>query len=142
MTDFRRLPLPEGEAHVQPATLRTLVNVDTNVYVTAGPVTLNTTLVGQPVRVRATPIGFRWAFGDAATLATVDPGGPYPQMTTTHVYRQPGVVSVTLTTRYSGEYSVAGGPWLPVDGEAAVVSAPVRLTVVATRNALVAEPLP
>jgi hypothetical protein len=118
------------------------VNVDTNVYVTAGPVTLNTTLVGHPVRVRATPIAFRWSFGDGGTLATADPGAPYPRMTTTHMYRHPGVVSITLITRYRGEYSVAGGPWIPVDGEAEVGSAAVRLTVVTTRNELVADPLP
>lgn len=142
LADFRRLPLPAGGVHVQPGTLRTLVNVETNVYVSAGPVTLTTTVVGRPVRVRATPVGFRWSFGDGGVLATTDPGGEYPAMTTTHVYRRPGVVLVGLTTRYRGAYSVAGGPWLPVDGEAEVASAPVRLTVVQARAELVADPLP
>lgn len=140
--DFRRLPLPAGGVHVQPGTLRTLVNVETNVYVSARAVTLRTTVVGRPVRVRATPVGFRWSFGDGGVLATTDPGGAYPAMTTTHVYRRPGVVAVGLVTRYRGEYSVAGGPWLPVDGEAEVASSPVRVTVVQARAELVADPLP
>lgn len=142
LAQFRRLPLPAGVVHVQPGTLRTLVNVETNVYVSAGPVNLTTTLIGRSVRVRATPVGFGWVFGDGGRLDTTDPGGPYPAMTTTHVYRRPGVVPVGLVTRYRGEYSVAGGPWLPVDGHAEVASPPVRLTVVATRNELVSGPLP
>jgi hypothetical protein len=85
-----------------------LVNVETNVFVTAGPVVLSTTLVGRPVRVRATPVGYRWVFGDGGVLVTADAGGAYPAMTTTHVYRRPGMVAVGLTTRYRGEYSVAG----------------------------------
>jgi hypothetical protein len=142
LAEFRRLPLPAGVVHVQPGTLRTLVNVETNVFVSAGPANLRTTLIGRPVRVRATPVGFRWTFGDGGVLNTTDAGGAYPAMTTTHVYRQPGVVPVALVTRYRGEYSVAGGPWLPVDGEAEVNSPPVQLTVVATRNELVSGPLP
>lgn len=137
LTDFRRLPLPAGVMHVQPGTLRTLVNVETNVFVTGGPVVLTTSLLGQTVQVRATPVGYRWVFGDGGILETTDSGGAYPRMTTTHVYRRPGQVSVTLATRYAGEYSVAGGPWLPVDGQAEVTSAPVSVTVVATRNELV-----
>ncbi|HET9653741.1 MAG TPA: hypothetical protein VFP72_00160 [Kineosporiaceae bacterium] len=141
LNDFRRLPLPAGTARVQPPTLRTLVNVDTNVYVEARPVELTTTLLDQPVRVRATPVRFTWTFGDGGTLRTADPGGPYPRMTTTHVYRQPGTPTLRLVTSYTGEYSVAGGRWLPVDGEAEVASAPVTLTVVQTRAELVDQPL-
>lgn len=142
LAEFRRLPLPAGVVHIQPGTLRTLVNIETNVFVSAGPANLRTTLIGQPVRVRATPVGYRWTFGDGGVLNTTDPGGAYPAMTTTHVYRQPGRVPVSLVTRYRGEYSVAGGPWLPVDGEAEVNSPPIQLTVVAARNELVSGPLP
>jgi hypothetical protein len=141
LNDFRRLPLPPGTAHVQPPSLRTLVNVDTNVYVEARPTVLTTTLLGQPVQVRATPVRFTWSFGDGGSLRTQDAGGPYPQMTTTHVYRRAGLVTVQLVTSYTGEYSVAGGPWLPVDGEADVPSGAVTLTIVETRAELVDQPL-
>jgi hypothetical protein len=140
--DFRRLPLPAGGVRIQPATLRTLVNVETNVYVDSRPVVLTTTLLGMPVRVRATPAGYTWTFGDGSRLRTTDPGGPFPRMSTTHVYRLPGRWLVTLVTSYTGEYSVAGGPWLPVDGEADVPSPAVTLTVVETRARLVDQPLP
>jgi hypothetical protein len=140
--DFRRLPWPPGAVTVQPSTLRTLVNAPTNVFVRARIVTLDTTLLGLPVRVRATPARYDWAFGDGGVLSTSDPGGPYPDMTTTHTYAVPGEREVTLTTAYTGEYSVSGGPWLPIDGEASVASPPVGLTVVEARAVLVDRPLP
>lgn len=139
LNDFRRLPLPPGTARVQPANGRTLVNVDTNVMVIAGPVTLTTSLLGLPIRVRATPERFAWDFGDGAGLVTEDRGAPWPDMTTTHVYPTPGLRAITLTTFYSGEYSVADGPWLPVDGEASVASAPVPIEVFEARGELVGD---
>ena len=78
LRDFRRLPLPAGGVNVQPPNLRTLVNVPTNLYVQAEVTTLTTTLVGFPVRVRATPVAYRWAFGDGAGLVTDDKGAPMP----------------------------------------------------------------
>jgi hypothetical protein len=68
--EFQRLPLPAGTVHVQPPGGRTLVNVPTNVFVSAGPVTLATRLLGLAVRVRATPVSYRWTFGDGAVLET------------------------------------------------------------------------
>lgn len=79
LADFRRLPLPPGTPTVQPGTGRVLVNVPTNVYVTAEPVQLQTTLLDQPVTVQATPATYTWDFGDGTTLGpTPDAGGPYP----------------------------------------------------------------
>lgn len=138
---FRRLPLPAGVVHVQPGNGRTLVNVPTNVYVVARPAVIPTTLVGFAVRVRATPVAYDWAFGDEQRLHTSDPGAAYPDLRTTHTYLAPGTVTLALTTTYRGQYSVAGGPWLPVDGTAAVASPPQTLVVVAARSELVADPL-
>lgn len=142
LREFRQLPLPPSVIRIQPATLRTLVNIETNVYTESRPAILSTTLLGLPVRVRVTPVGYRWVFGDGSRLQTPNPGAPYPRMTTTHVYKQSGRYSVVLVTRYAGEYSVAGGPWLPVDGEAEVSSRGVSLTVVKARTHLVDGPLP
>lgn len=137
--DFRRLPLPAGGVHVEPPNLRTLINVPTNVYVDADRVIIPTELLGFPVRVRATPARFIWRFGDGGKLATTDAGAPYPDLRTTHTYTRPGRARVRLTTVYSGEYSVAGGPWLPIDGTAQVDSPGRVLTVLAAENRLVVE---
>lgn len=139
LADFRRLPLPAGRVNIEPPSLRTLVNVPTNLFVNATPLTLDTDLVGFPVQVRATPTHFTWHLGDGTILKTADAGGPYPDMTTTHTYRQKGGVAVQLTTSYAGEYSIAGGPWTPIDGEADVQSPAVALTVLEARSHLVED---
>ncbi|MDP9825673.1 hypothetical protein [Kineosporia succinea] len=135
--DFRRLPLPAAPIVMQPPNGRTLVNIPTNLYTAADTVTLPTTLLGQPVRVRATPQEFRWHYGDGNSLITDDPGAPYPDLRTAHVYERPGPQKVRLATIYSGEYSVAGGPWLPVDGTATVASPAGALDVITAENRLV-----
>lgn len=138
--DFQRLPLPAGKASVQPSNGYTLVNVPTNVYAEADPVTLDTELLGFPVQVRATPSQYSWDFGDGSTVGpTSEPGAPYPDLTITHEYAEAGKFGVTLTTYYTGEYSVAGGPWLPIDGEAQVASPSIRVEALAGRNELVAD---
>lgn len=138
--DFRRLPLPPSPIVVQPGSGRTLLNVPTNLYADAGTVTIPTSILGQPVRVRATPEEFRWTYGDGESLSTEDAGAPYPDRRTAHVFREPGSHQIHLTTVYSGEYSVAGGPWLPVDGLATVASVPNTIDVVEARNRLIEVP--
>ena len=139
---FRRLPWPPALVHIQPGNGRTLVNVPTNVYLEAATRVVPTVLLGQQVQVRATPATYTWSFGDGTTLRTSDPGAPYPDLRTTHVYTRAGTMPVGLTTTYRGEYSVAGGAWLPVDGTADVVTPPADLTVIAARSELVESPLP
>ena len=140
LADFQRLPLPAGTPNVEPSNGYTLVGVPTNVYAAAEPVTLDTDLLGFPVQVRATPSRYAWDFGDGNTHGpTEDAGAPYPDLRITHEYASSGVHGVQLTTYYSGEYSVAGGPWLPVPGEAEVTSGAVDVEALAGRNRLVAE---
>lgn len=139
--DFRRLPLPAAVIRVQPPDRNTLVNIPTNLYTDASAVILRTTVLGIPVRVRATPFSFRWRYGDGTTLATSDPGDPYPELRTAHTYDYPGEVRVGLSTVYTGEYSVAGGPWRPVEGTATVPSRATTLTVTELRNHLVTDTL-
>jgi len=142
LADLRRLPLPPGAVHLQPDGGWTLPNVPTDVFVDAPAREYPLVVLGQPVRVRVTAAGFRWSFGDGGVLVTADPGAPYPDLRTTHVFRRPGVTSVALTTSYRGEYAVAGGPWVPIEGTADVPSPPVSLAVVDARAHLVASPLP
>jgi hypothetical protein len=140
--DFRRLPLPAGVVHVQPGGGRTLVNVPTNVYLDASTRIIPTVVLGQPIQVRAIPVSYRWSFGDGGGLTTADPGAPYPDLRTTHVYTAVGIRPIGLTTTYRGEYSVGGGGWLPIDGTAQVATPPVSVTVVGAHGELVDAPLP
>ena len=137
---FRRLPIPAAGIRAQPdpAVRPTLVNVRTNLMTTRRTPTLTTTVLGQPVRVRATPARYHWNYGDGTARTTTEPGAAYPAaMPTAHVYRAPGRFTVTLTTTFTGEYSVAGGPWLPVDGTAEIASDSLTVEAIEARAELV-----
>jgi hypothetical protein len=140
LADFRRLPLPPAQPAIQPAGGEALIRMRTNAYVdptSTRPQTFDITLLDTPVQVRATPTTYTWDFGDGSPpLETADPGAPYPDLTTWHEYQAPGTVQITLTTTYTGEYSVAGGPWTPIPGTAQVSSEPQQLQLLTTTNKL------
>ena len=136
--DFRRLPLEAGVPHVLTGEGQVLLNVPTIVHAEASPATFPLVLLGQPVTVRAAPVHYTWDFGDGSPpLVTADSGRPYPDHTLSHTYLEPGDVAVVLTTTWAGEYSVAGGPWLAIDGTAEVTSPAEPVTVVEARARLI-----
>ena len=142
--DFRRLPLTPSTPRLQPADGRALVNVPLIVFTDPEPQQLQTTVLGVPVTVRATPTSWTWDFGDRSTpLTTTDPGHPYPDHTLAHPYATPGTYTVTVTTTWTGQFQVNGtGPWQDVDGTAQTTSAPIPITTEEAPSRLVAEPLP
>lgn len=140
--EFQRLPLPPGGANVEPPGQYVLVNMPTNVFTTTTqPTVLTTTVLGVPVQVRATPERWSWDFGDGTVVGpTSDPGAAYPALTNTHAYSARGTYDIVMTTYYSGEFSLDGATWYPIQGEAQVDSAPVTVQALAGSNVLVAEP--
>ncbi len=140
--DFRRLPLPAGVAVVQPPGDRVLVRMPTNVYATStAPVELTTTVLGQLVRVRATPVAWTFDFGDGTVIGpTSRPGGPYPDLANAHAYPSRGTFTIRLVTSYKGEYAVAGGAWQPVTGTAEIASDVETVTVLGSHARLRADP--
>lgn len=140
--DFQRLPLPAGGSTVEPPGQYVLVNMPTNVFTTStAPIVLNTTVLGIAVQVRATPERWSWDFGDGTVVGpTSDPGAAYPALTNTHAYSARGTYDIVMTTYYSGEFSLDGATWYPIQGEAQVDSAPVTVQALAGSNVLVAEP--
>ena len=140
LADFRSLPLPAAQPAIQPAGGQALIRMRTNAYVdpaSTEPQVFDITLLGTPVQVRATPASYTWDYGDgSAPVTTDDPGAPYPDLTTWHEYEQPGDVAITLTTTYTGEYSVAGGAWVDIPGTAEVVSPPQPLQLLTSSNRL------
>ena len=117
--DMQRLPIEPGGLTVQPDRGWVLVNLDTVVWTDGATQTLDTVVLGAPVQVRVTPVDYTWDFGDgSAPLVTTDPGAPYPDHSVSHVYeRAADSATVELTTRWAGEFQVAGsGVWMPVAG--------------------------
>lgn len=128
--DLRRVPLPASPVNLQPDGGEALLNVPLIMHTTTGTVTRDTTVLGYPVTIRATPTSWTWTFGDGSTLGpTEDPGNPYPHQSLTHTYTAAGDREITLTTTYTGEYTIAGLPYRPIDGTASVTSAPTPVHV-------------
>lgn len=143
VAEFQRLPLPAGTSRVEPPGGYVLVRMPTNVFTTAtDPVVFDTVLAGIAIQVRATPARWSWDFGDGrgAVGPTADPGAAYPALTHTYAYAERGRYDITMTTHYTGQYTLDGVTWLPILGEAQVTGAPTTVQVLAGRNVLVAEP--
>lgn len=142
--EFRRLPLTASAPQVQPADGRGLVNMDLIVFTDPTPQSLSTTVLGIPLTVRATPVGYAWDFGDGSDpLVTTDPGAPYPHQTLARPYRTEGTYQLTLVTTWAGTYQVNGtGPWHTVTGTATTTSPPLTTQALTATTTLVADPLP
>jgi len=116
-------------------------NAETNFYTLTEPVSMTTVLAGQQVELRATPVRFRWDYGDGTGPVTTLVGG-HPQSEfnaptpTSHVYEETGSYTVGLTTVYVGEYRVAGGAWQLIPGTITLDAPPVTADIwrTVTRN--------
>lgn len=137
--DFRSMPLVASTVSVGPEGGWLPVNMVVVVYASSDPQILPTTVLGQPVLIRATPTRYTWDFADgSAPLATSDPGAPFPNHTVSYTYSRVGDYVVTLTTTWSGEFSVDGGvTYQPIDGTASTTSTAPSLSVTEFRSQLV-----
>jgi len=140
VTDLQRVGLPASPLNIQPNTGEALINVPLILATADETVTRDTTVLGFPVTIRATPTSWTWDLGDGATVGpTSDPGQAYPHQSLTHTYTAPGDHQITLTTTWSGEYTIAGLPYRPIDGTATTASAPVPVHVLHGHNVLVPD---
>lgn len=103
---------------------------------------IDMTLLTYAVKVKVTPEKFNWDFGDGSGSTTSSKGskplpGGSPQIG--HEYQKSGKVSASMTATFSGEFSVDGGPWLPIDGFAHVASNTINIDVYRYHRYLVDE---
>lgn len=139
-SDLQSLPIDPGALTMQPEQGWVLLNVETIAYATAEAQEFQTTIVGTPVTVRVAPASYTWDFGEDAPFTTTDPGALYPDHTVWHTYRrytrEGETRTITLTTTWTAVYSVAGGPWTPVDGTASTTLNTEPFTVHEARTSL------
>ncbi len=135
LSEFRNLPIHAGDIEIQPSP-HTLIGANTNVYASVESQTLETELLGQDIEIEATPVEYRWDYDDGSSaVALAIPGGPLPRerwgeaTPTSHVYESTGDYAVSLTTTFSGTYSVNGGPAIPIPGTGTFTAAPVTISV-------------
>lgn len=134
-SDFKNQPVHAGTVRIQPAP-HTLIGAHTNVYAEASDQRFDIQILGQDVTIEATPVEYTWNYGDGSSLGpTAASGGPLPrerwgeQTSTSHAYRDTGDFQVTLTTTFSGTYSVNGGPSVPIPGTGSFAADPVGISV-------------
>lgn len=108
---FETLDWPASELVVQPPNGRTLVNLETNFYTdNTEPTDISVRLVRSDVVVTASPIAYRWHFGDGTSVTTESPGAPYPDLDVSHVYGTTAKVVVGVDTQYGdASFTVNGG---------------------------------
>lgn len=109
---FENLDWQPSELEVQPPGGKTLVNLETNFYTDNTEATdIPVNLVQARVVVTASPIAYRWHFGDGTTTTTTSPGAPYPDLDVAHVYETTDKVVVSVDTQYgAASFTVDGGP--------------------------------
>ncbi|SDO34032.1 hypothetical protein SAMN05428965_3617 [Geodermatophilus sp. DSM 45219] len=125
---FQELPLPDLPTQQQPPG-NALAGLPV-VFYTDGPTTETFTvdIRGFTVDIVATASAFTWDTGDGTVLQTTDPGAPYPNHTVSHDYRS-GTYTASLTTTWSGTFSVNGGATADVPGTTTTDGLPATFTV-------------
>ena len=130
-------PQPSDIA-LQPNTGWVIATVPTVAMAADAPRLHSAVLLGANVDIRATAQDYRWEWGDGTHTATSDPGKPYPNATLTHTYPHASdAATVALTTTWTGEYRVNGGPWLNFDSTINSTSTPIQLAIYDPRSRLV-----
>jgi hypothetical protein len=144
--DFRQLPVSPGTLEAQPFP-HTLKGGPTNFYTTATQQAFDVTILGQTVHLTATPTSYTYTFGDGTTNGPTPAAGyPIPESEwlsndtrTSHSYTETGNYQASITTSYTGTYSVNNGPPLPINGTLDITTPTKTIHVWKTEKALVAD---
>lgn len=110
LTDRVSQLVPFGSLHTQPSQ-GALIGRPVYFW-SPTPTSFDVTIrvAGIPVRLELTP-SFEWGYGDGpieSRRITSLPGAPYPAPLNTFTYDVPGEKRVSLTTTWSGDFTVAG----------------------------------
>lgn len=121
-----------------------VVGTPTNIIAAASTHTLTGPLLGWDVTVRFRPAGYVFDYGDGSSARATTGGATWaslglPQFSptsTSHVYRERGTYTVSLTLQYAAEVDFGSG-WRPVPGYVNAPAPPYTLEVLEVRTALV-----
>lgn len=144
LTEFESQPIIAAAVISQPQNFG-LRNANSNVYAEADEQEFTFGFRNADIRLRAWPVSYEWNYGDGTSRTTADGGGPAQdggldvETSTSHKYTETGDYDVNLVTYFAGDYSVDGGPWQPVAGEAAVASEPHLMSIWRSERHSVAE---
>ncbi|WP_313814900.1 hypothetical protein [Glutamicibacter sp.] len=140
---FRTFPLKPSKVNSDPSNF-SLRNGFTHFWAATRTQNFNVNIASAKVAIRAIPVQWIWNYGDGTNRRFDFPGEAVPNHTlhdetsTSHVYEETGKFKVVVTTLYRGEFSVDGGPWERIPGQASVPSDPVVMDVWRTKKELIA----
>jgi hypothetical protein len=144
LEEFQKQPVLAATILSQPANFG-LRNAHSNMWAQAAEQEFAFVFQDADIVLKARPVAYLWEYGDGTTVRTTSPGGPVPgngfdtQTPTSHRYAETGDFQVAVTTFFAGDYSLDGGPFQPVAGEAAVVSAPHLMSIWRTQGHQVSQ---
>ncbi|GAA1128225.1 hypothetical protein [Arthrobacter flavus] len=144
LTEFESQPIIAAGVFSQPDHFG-LRNAHSNFYAVAEEQEFTFEFQNAQIRLRAWPVSYEWSYGDGSRLLTTNPGSVLPgdgfdiETLTSHRYSETGDYFVGLDTLFAGDYSVDGGPWLPVAGQARVSSEPHLMSIWRSERHSVAE---
>jgi len=119
------MPIAPNTYDVQPAGGYAIAELGVNLVVDTNPRTMNVTLMGTPVIIRAVATQYTWTNTDGTTWTAANPGRPYDQGGTPFTFprRPEHRTTFTLTTTWRGEFSTNGGAsWRDAPGTASTTS--------------------
>jgi len=140
---FRNYPIKGSTIRSAPDKF-SLRNGHTHFWASEETQEFKSNLSGSDVRIKAIPIQWNWNYGDGAKRNLNFPGEAMPSHTlhdetpTSHSYSKTGKFGVKVTTLYRGEFSVDGGAWQAIPGQAAVPSNSLPIDVWRTEKELIA----
>lgn len=141
---FRSFPIKGSTIQSAPNKF-SLRNGHTHFWASKETQEFKSNLSGANVRIKAIPIQWNWNYGDGSKRNLNFPGEAMPGHTlhdetpTSHSYSETGKFGVNVTTLYRGEFSVDGGPWQAIPGQAAVPSNTLPMDVWRTEKELIAN---
>ncbi|MFC3298674.1 hypothetical protein FJV46_00895 [Arthrobacter agilis] len=144
LEEFQKQPVLAASIVSQPLNFG-LRNAHSNVYAEALEQEFTFDFQDATIVLKARPVSYQWNYGDGTSVTTLVPGGPVAgnafdtQTATSHQYTQTGDFELSLTTYFAGDYSVDGGPFQPVAGEAAVTSEPHLMSIWRTQGRSVSQ---
>ena len=129
--EWARMPITPSGYRLEPATGWAIAELGVNPIADGASQTMDTTILGTPVMIRAVPVSYTWSGDDGTNVTMTSPGTPYadggtPFSLPKHQHR----ATLTLTTTWRGEYSINGGAsWSDAPGTATTTSASTTLHV-------------
>lgn len=121
-----------------------VVGLPANFLSSAKTETVPGAILGRALTIRFTPVSYAFDYGDGEQRTSTTPGtawdasgqAQFTPTDTSHVYKQPGTYTVTVTVTYAADVDLGAG-WIPINGTLNGPPASQQIRVVKAHTALV-----